>query len=118
MYYSAQTGGFYTTQIHGDNIPVDAVKVTPEQHEALISGQSLGKVIAPDENGYPVLQNPPPIDPRIPRIAELKLLLQQTDYKALPDYDGETEQALIQRQLWRDELRMIEYEIIQDGQYN
>lgn len=59
MYYSKQTNGFYTREIHGDNIPADAVEITPEQHAALLQGQSEGKVITADENGYPILQDPP-----------------------------------------------------------
>ena len=60
MYYSKSTGGFYDRAIHGDNIPADAVEITPEQHAALLHGQSEGKQIAADENGYPILQDPPP----------------------------------------------------------
>lgn len=60
MFYSKQTGGFYTREIHGDNIPADAVEITPEQHAALLQGQSEGKVITADENGHPVLIDPPP----------------------------------------------------------
>ena len=59
MFYSKLTGGFYTTEIHGDNSPADAVEITAEQHAALLDGQSQGKVIAADENGYPVLIDPP-----------------------------------------------------------
>ena len=59
MHYSKQTGGFYTREIHGDNIPPDAVEITPEQHAALLQGQSEGKQITADENGYPVLVDPP-----------------------------------------------------------
>ena len=61
MYYSKQTNGFYTPEIHGNNIPADAVEITPEQHAALIDGQSQGKVIAADADGRPVLQDPPPL---------------------------------------------------------
>lgn len=59
MYYSKQTNGFYTREIHGDNIPADAVEITQEQHAALLQGQSEGKQITADENGYPVLVDPP-----------------------------------------------------------
>ena len=59
MFYSSQTNGFYTPEIHGDNIPADAVEITNEEHAALIEGQSQGKRIAADENGYPTLQDPP-----------------------------------------------------------
>lgn len=60
MFYSATTGGFYDTAIHGNNIPADAVEITAEQHAALIEGQSQGKRIVADENGRPILQDPPP----------------------------------------------------------
>lgn len=59
MFYSKSTGGFYDAAIHGAAIPADAVEITPEQHAALLQGQSEGKVIAADQNGYPILQDPP-----------------------------------------------------------
>ena len=60
MFYSATTGGFYTAEIHGDNIPADAVEITTDEHQALLEGQSNGKVIAADKNGKPILKDPPP----------------------------------------------------------
>lgn len=60
MFYSAKTGGFYASEIHGDNIPIDAVEITAERHAALIEGQSQGKRIVADASGFPVLQDPPP----------------------------------------------------------
>ncbi len=60
MLYSKSTGGFYDRAIHGDNIPEDAVDITSEQHAALLEGQSQGKIISADENGYPILIDPPP----------------------------------------------------------
>ena len=60
MFYSKSTGGFYTREIHGDNIPGDAVEITEAEHAALIEAQSQGKRIVADENGYPILQDPPP----------------------------------------------------------
>ncbi|HZJ92201.1 MAG TPA: phage tail assembly chaperone [Thiopseudomonas sp.] len=59
MFYSKQTNGFYSREIHGDNIPEDAVEITPEQHAALLRGQSECKQITADENGYPILQDSP-----------------------------------------------------------
>lgn len=59
MFYSKTTGGFYDREIHGDNIPADAVEITVEQHQALIDGQSQGKRIVADEQGFPVLADPP-----------------------------------------------------------
>lgn len=58
IYYSKQTGGFYIREIHGDNMPADVVEITAEQHVALIEGQSNGKVITSDENGFPILIDP------------------------------------------------------------
>lgn len=60
MFYSKSTGGFYDTEIHGNAIPPDAVEITSEDHAALLSGQSDGKVITADVNGFPVLTDPPP----------------------------------------------------------
>lgn len=60
MLYSKSTSGFYSRDIHGDNIPEDAVEITSEQHAALLEGQSQGKIISADENGYPILIDPPP----------------------------------------------------------
>ena len=58
--YSPTAGGFYTREIHGDNIPDDAVEITETEHAALLEGQSQGKLIAADANGRPILQDPPP----------------------------------------------------------
>ena len=60
MFYSKSTGGFYSHEIHGDNIPGDAVEITEAEHAALIDGQSNGKRIVADESGRPILQDPPP----------------------------------------------------------
>ena len=60
MFYSKSTGGFYTREIHGDNIPADAVEITAEEHQSLLEGQSQGKIIVADKKGRPILQDPPP----------------------------------------------------------
>ncbi|MDH4449217.1 MAG: hypothetical protein QE265_01325 [Rhodoferax sp.] len=60
MYFSRSTCGFYDAEIHGSAIPSDAVEVSVQDHASLLAGQSEGKVITADGNGYPVLQNPPP----------------------------------------------------------
>lgn len=59
MYYSKSTGGFYVLAIHGAAIPVDAVEITVDEHAALLHGQAQGKLISSDEQGYPVLIDPP-----------------------------------------------------------
>ena len=61
MFYSKSTNGFYDEAIHGDSIPSDAVEITNEEHQALLEGQSQGKIISADKNCKPVLKNPPPL---------------------------------------------------------
>lgn len=63
VFYSKTTGGFYIAEIHGDNIPADAVGITEAEHAALIEGQSKGRRIAAGANGRPILQDPPPATP-------------------------------------------------------
>lgn len=85
MLYAKSTGGFYDTAIHGKNIPVDAVEITAEEHAAMLNGQAIGKRIAADANGKPVLTMPPPKTPAeivaeakaaaAKRIAEIRLEL-------------------------------------------
>lgn len=41
------------------------------------------------------------------RVAELRKLLADSDYKAMPDYDKPNEEILAQRQQWRDEIRTL-----------
>lgn len=56
MFYSPSTKGFYIEDIHGSNIPQDCVEITVEKHLELMNGQSEGKEIVPDENGFPILK--------------------------------------------------------------
>ena len=79
MFYSSQANGFYSREIHGDNIPADAVEITKAEHTALLAGQAEGKRIVPDADGVPVLQEPPPfvapdVDQVTMRQARLALL--------------------------------------------
>lgn len=59
--YSQLTGGFYDVEINGDDIPQDAVEINDDTWMALLNGQAEGKIISPDENGYPVLTEPLPL---------------------------------------------------------
>jgi Mlc titration factor MtfA (ptsG expression regulator) len=63
MFYSNSTGGFYTKQIHGENIPDDAVEISDELHAFLIEGQSQNKTIVGDANGFPILADSPDATP-------------------------------------------------------
>lgn len=59
-FYSAEKGGFYTREIHGDTVPADAVEITESEHGALLAGQAAGLRIVADEDGRPRLVSPPP----------------------------------------------------------
>lgn len=67
MFYSRSTGGFYEDAIHGDFIPDDAVEITSERRATLLSSQAAGKVIAADQDGFPIA-----VDPPVPPLAEHK----------------------------------------------
>lgn len=83
MFYSTKNGGFYAREIHGDNIPADAVEITIEEHQALLEGQSQGKRIVADANGYPVLADPPAptaAEVQAQKNAEARAYLASTDW--------------------------------------
>lgn len=72
MNYSPSKNGFFPPNLEqayrdAGSWPNDLVEITPEQHATLLQGQSEGKIIAADENGYPVLQDPPPAPPYVPQ---------------------------------------------------
>jgi len=48
------------------------------------------------------------LEPINARIAELKALLTNSDYKVLPDYDKTSDEIKAQRQAWREEIRTLE----------
>lgn len=83
MYYSKSTGGFYDTAIHGDNMPADVVEITAEEHADLLEGQSKGKLIDFDKDGYPFLADPaPPTEEELQQQAnaEARAYLASTDW--------------------------------------
>ena len=98
MFYAKSTNGFYDKAIHGDNIPVDAVEITAEQHAALLEGQSQGKRIVADATGRPFLTDRPP-----PTAQELRAA-----FEAAPVTPLQLRRAVrrsgLQAQLWAAEL--------------
>lgn len=40
-HYSPTTKGFYTPEVHGENIPADAVEITDAEYSALLDGQEV-----------------------------------------------------------------------------
>ena len=61
MFYSAVTKGFYSFEVHGNSMPSDVVEISELEWKVLIEGQELGKEIVPDDNGHPILRDPPPV---------------------------------------------------------
>ena len=54
-YYSASRLGFFTEEIHGDNLPADAVEITTDEWHACLHEQSVnGKQIIPGPGGKPI----------------------------------------------------------------
>jgi hypothetical protein len=63
-----------------------------------LSDKDVAAIHAANEAKYVALQ----------RIAELRALLANSDYKVLPDYDKDNEGIKAQRQAWREEIRTLE----------
>lgn len=59
-YYAKSTNGFYVDSLHGTNIPADSVPITEEYWQELLEGQSAGKKITANDDGYPILVDYPP----------------------------------------------------------
>ena len=62
-YYSASKNAFFVGGMKDDyqkagTWPDDGIFITQEKHRELMAGKSAGKIITPDENGYPVLTIP------------------------------------------------------------
>jgi hypothetical protein len=73
VFYSGTTGWFYERDLHGADIPVDAVEITREEYVTLISGQAEGKEIAADSSGRPVLTDPIQVSAALSLRAQLAL---------------------------------------------
>jgi hypothetical protein len=58
--YSALTRGFYLAEIHGADIPEDALTITESDHSALLASQAQGAQIVPGPGGAPTLLWPTP----------------------------------------------------------
>ena len=71
-FYSTSTGGFYTPDIHGENMPADKVEITEEEWRSLMDGQANGKIIKAVD-GKPSLVEPPPYVAPAPLTAAEKL---------------------------------------------
>ncbi len=92
MFASKLTRGFYSTEIHGTNMPNDVVEITAEEHAMLMAGQAAGQTIEWGNDGRPFLAAPPP-----PSLAALCASI---------DAAADTARAAVAG----DPLRAVEYE--------
>lgn len=58
MFYSPSKQSFYDKKIHGSLMPEDVIEIAFEDYQVLLSGQSMGKLITPDQYGRPTLSDP------------------------------------------------------------
>lgn len=58
FYFSASTGGFYVTAVHGDAMPADVVPVPPARHAQLLAAQATGAAIVAGASGRPRVSRP------------------------------------------------------------
>ena len=85
IYYASSTKGFYTTDIN-PIIPNDAVEITDEYYQELLAGQSNGKCITANAEGYPVLTDPVIVPPTAEQNkATASQLLTNTDWTTIAD---------------------------------
>lgn len=82
MLYSKTANGFYNQKIHGSVIPDDAVSITNELYANLLNGQASGKVIQLDQDGNPILVDPPLINviPSVVTMRQARLALLSTGF--------------------------------------
>jgi hypothetical protein len=88
MFYSAQTQGFYTAEIHGANMPPDAVEISAALHRELLAGQAMGLAIRPPDAEHPLPWLSPPPAPTLEeqaetRRAEIQAELDEIDRRAM-----------------------------------
>lgn len=95
-HYSPSTGGFYHADIHGSDMPSDAVAISAARHAQLLAAQAQGQTIAANAAGKPVDVAPaPPTMDAVRR--ERDRLLAASDYTQMPDAPLNADQ----RDAWR-----------------
>lgn len=89
MFYSKSTGGFYSLDIHGIDVPSDAVAISSEQHDELMAGQAAGLRIVADSNGSPVLaEQPPPTLEQVEAMFVSAIQQRLDSFARTRNYDG------------------------------
>lgn len=65
MLYDPKSGGFYSPEFHGDQVPTTAVKIADDLYVRLLEQQEAGKVIVAGNNGQPIAIDPPRVVPAV-----------------------------------------------------
>ena len=128
MFYSASTNGFYSIEIHGENIPEDAVEIAQETYEKLLDGQSKGRIISSYKNGNPKLIDPVVTEEQL--IAKYERLLDshmdsvakqhrydnRFTFALRAGYDGPYKEEGIRFAQWMDNCNVMAFDILQKVQ--
>lgn len=64
-YYSKTTGVTYIPEVHGDQMPEDAVPIDNRRYLEVIANPAPGKIRSHDADGLPILIDPPPYSPTV-----------------------------------------------------
>ena len=110
-FYSASTGGFYTSDIN-PVMPADVVEITEEYYQSLLEGQSNGQQIVADAQGYPILITPVPVPPTAEQNkATASQLLTNTDWTSIADVGSPSNNPYLSNQAdfiaYRNVIRAI-----------
>ena len=83
--YSVSTRSFYSREIHGIAIPLDAVEISDARHAELLQAQAAGQEIVPGPAG-PMAQPPTPQPVTSDGVRRRRdALLAASDWTQLPD---------------------------------
>lgn len=58
-FYSASTGGFYMQEIHGDNMPQDAIEIDYVLYVEVVNDRPANKTVVAGPGGLPILADIP-----------------------------------------------------------
>lgn len=105
FYFSSEKTAFYSIT-NTASTPIGLVKITDETYYELLNGQSNGKKITSDSDGYPILvdQDLPTDEHQWNDIKQKRnALLMETDWTQLPDVSANiAEKYKLYRQALRD----------------
>ena len=99
MYFSATTMGFYRIDIHGNNMPEDAIKITDDEYQTFRQGQANGLVLKA-QDGRPVMVEPTITEDDI-RVVR-NGLLSESDWTQIADSPVDKDAWATYRQELRD----------------